>query len=62
MAKKTSPQDAATDEHHGHGGSYVVGADGRRVLSERTAAPGPKLSPEPAAPVGGADVPETQPE
>lgn len=40
--------DEFNDEHSGQGGSYVVDADGKRVLQERT---GEKPNqPEPAAP------------
>lgn len=39
MSKKASPPVKAADEpdeFHGIGGSYVVGADGKRTLAERT--------------------------
>jgi hypothetical protein len=34
------------DEHSGRGGSYVIGADGKRVLQERTSLVAPE---QPAA-------------
>ncbi|MDO8932076.1 MAG: hypothetical protein Q7U97_06765, partial [Rhodocyclaceae bacterium] len=61
---------AAVDEHHGHGGSYIVGADGKRALVERTEKAEPQLGLEPAASSGestpaaatAADVIANQPE
>lgn len=39
------------DEHEGHGGSYVVGKDGKRQLVERTAPPAIETQTQaPAAP------------
>lgn len=63
MAKKANPQDAGPDEFHGQGGSYLVGADGRRTLAERTKPEEPELAPTPASPAAAAPaVTETQPE
>lgn len=41
------------DEHAGQGGSYVIGADGRRVLQERA---GHTTQQPPAQPVGAAQT------
>lgn len=59
MAKKITPQDAAPDEFHGHGGSYVVGTDGKRALAERTKPADPNLKPEPQAAIAAEATPVT---
>lgn len=41
-SRNSAPAPAAPDEHAGHGGAYVVEADGTRRLVERTAPAEPR--------------------